>query len=149
VSLYTPGQTPTVRRTIHDEHILATHSICSTRRELFSWLAALFTFALGAAAGDLAAEKLDLGDWKSVLLFAEIIGVAALAHVSLKLGSVLTFWIVSVLTRLLGASIGDVLSQDKDTGSLALGTLRTSALFLVAILGAVLYLSATARHQSA
>lgn len=129
------------------EKTLSIHSILTTRREMFYWLAVLFTFALGTAAGDLVAEGLKLGYWKSALMFAGLIGVVSLAHVYLKLGGILAFWIAYILTRPLGASIGDFMSQDKDVGGLALGTLGTSAIFMVAILAVVIYLSVTKKDQ--
>jgi len=129
------------------EKTLSIHSILTTRREVFYWLAVLFTFALGTAAGDLVAEGLDLGYWKSALMFAGLIGLVSLAHVYLKLGGILAFWIAYILTRPLGASIGDYMSQDKDAGGLALGTLGTSAIFLTAILAVVIYLSVTKKDQ--
>ena len=129
------------------EKTLSIHSILTTRRETFYWLAVLFTFALGTAAGDLVAEGLKLGYWKSALLFAGLIGAVSLAHVYLRLGGILAFWIAYILTRPLGASIGDFMSQDKDVGGLALGTLGTSAIFMVAILAVVVYLSVTKKDQ--
>lgn len=129
------------------EGTLSIHSIRTARREGFYWLAVLFTFALGTAAGDLVAEGLNLGYWKSALLFAGLIGATALAHVALRLNGILAFWIAYILTRPLGASIGDYLSQDRDVGGLALGTLKTSALFMAAILAVVIYLAVTRRDQ--
>jgi len=129
------------------EKTLSIHSVLTTRREVFYWLAVLFTFALGTAAGDLVAEGLNLGYWKSALMYAGLIGLVSLAHVYLNLGGVLAFWIAYILTRPLGASIGDYLSQDKDAGGLALGTLGTTALFLTAILAVVIYLSVTRKDQ--
>ncbi len=70
------------------EHTLSIHSIFTARREAFYWLAVLFTFALGTATGDLLAEKLALGYLNSVLLFAGVIALIALAHVYLKLGNI-------------------------------------------------------------
>ncbi|CAM3461071.1 Membrane-anchored protein [Deinococcus saxicola] len=131
------------------ERTLSIHSIFTARREAFYWLAVLFTFALGTATGDLLAEKLQLGYLNSVLLFAGVITLAALAHVYLKLGSILTFWIVYILTRPLGASIGDFLSQAKTDGGLGLGTTVTSFIFLAAILAVVSYLAVTRRDQVA
>ncbi|CAM3418364.1 Membrane-anchored protein [Deinococcus saxicola] len=129
------------------ERTLSIHSIFTARREAFYWLAVLFTFALGTATGDLLAEKLQLGYLNSVLLFAGVIALTALAHVYLKLGSILTFWIIYILTRPLGASIGDFLSQAKVDGGLGLGTTVTSAIFLAAILAVVGYLAVTRRDQ--
>ncbi|MDV6374882.1 COG4705 family protein [Deinococcus arenicola] len=131
------------------EGTLSIHSIFTARREAFYWLAVLFTFALGTATGDLVAEKLQLGYLNSVLMFGGIIVLAALAHVYLKLGSILTFWTVYILTRPLGASIGDFLSQTKGDGGLGLGTTATSLIFLAAILAVVSYLAVTRRDQVA
>ncbi|GHF61691.1 putative membrane-anchored protein [Deinococcus metalli] len=131
------------------EGTLSIHSIFTARREAFYWLAVLFTFALGTATGDLVAEQLQLGYFVSVGLFAGLIVLAALAHVYLKLDGILTFWIVYILTRPLGASIGDSLSQAKADGGLGLGTTATSGIFLLAILGVVSYLAVTRRDQVA
>ncbi len=127
------------------EKTLSIHSIFTTKREAFYWLAVLFTFALGTAAGDLVAEGLNLGYWKSALMFAGMIGAVGLAHVFLKLPGIPTFWIAYILTRPLGASIGDFLSQDKTDGGLQLGTFVTSGVFLVAILAVVIFLTLTKR----
>src|SRR4051794_19614518 len=129
------------------ERTLSIHTIYTTRREAFYWLAVLFTFALGTAAGDLVAEGLDLGYLTSAVIFGALIGLVAIAHFGLKVNAVLAFWIAYILTRPLGASIGDYLSQDRDEGGLALGTVTTSAIFLVTILALVIYLSVTRSDQ--
>ena len=116
------------------ERTLSIHTIYSTRREAFYWLAVLFTFALGTAAGDLTAERLSIGYALSALMFAGMIAAVAVGHYRLRMNAVLAFWIAYILTRPLGASIGDYLSQPKADGGLGLGTVVTSALFLTAIL---------------
>ncbi len=123
------------------------HSIVTTLREAFYWLAILFTFALGTAAGDLTAEKLDLGYLVSLLLFAGLIAVVTIAHYRFKLNAVLAFWMAYIFTRPLGASIGDYLSQARDDGGMGLGTTMTSALFLLTILGLVVYLTLTRKDE--
>ncbi|ROS30579.1 hypothetical protein [Cellulomonas sp. PhB150] len=127
------------------EGTLSIHAITTPRREAYYWLAILFTFALGTAAGDLLAEKLGLGYLASALLFAAAIGAVALAHYRFGLGAVLSFWMAYILTRPLGASIGDLLSQSRADGGLGLGTTVTSVVFLAAIAGTVVYLTATRR----
>jgi len=129
------------------ERSLSIHSIYTTKREGFYWSAILFTFALGTAAGDLVAEQLSLGYWRSALLFAAVIGLVVAAWRYSHLNAVLAFWVAYVLTRPLGASIGDYLSQPKDVGGLALGTAATSAIFLTTILGVVFYLVRTKQDQ--
>jgi uncharacterized membrane-anchored protein len=131
------------------ERTLSMHSIVTTRREAFYWLAILFTFALGTAAGDLSAEKLDLGYGVSIGIFGAIIALIAFAHYALKANAILTFWLAYILTRPLGASIGDEMSQhDHKYGGLGLGTTHTSYIFLGAILALVIYLSVTRRDQT-
>ncbi|MER6979855.1 hypothetical protein [Streptomyces carpinensis] len=125
------------------ERTLSIHHIDTAGRESFYWLAVLFTFALGTAAGDLVSERLALGYWLSAALFALTIAAVAVAHFALGLNAVWSFWIAYVLTRPLGASIGDYLSQPSGDGGLGLGTVVTSALFLMVILGLVVYLVAT------
>jgi len=130
------------------EGTLSIHSIDSTEREAFYWLAILFTFALGTAAGDLLAEKLSLGYFNSLLLFTAMIAAVAVAWRYLDLNAVVAFWMVYILTRPLGASTGDYLSQDKVNGGLALGTTVTSLVFLGAILGVVVYMTMRERRSS-
>jgi uncharacterized membrane-anchored protein len=129
------------------EKTLSIHSIVTRRREAFYWLAILFTFALGTAAGDLVAERLGVGYWLSALLFAALIGAVAVSHLVFKANAILTFWIAYVLTRPLGASLGDGFSQARADGGLGLGTTVTSAIFLVTILAVVWYLSVSKRDQ--
>ena len=131
------------------EHTLSIHSIVTSRREGFYWLAILFTFALGTAAGDLVGEKLSLGYGVSIVLFAAAIVIVAGAHFAGRIGAVLAFWLAYILTRPLGASIGDFLSQsDPKAGGLGLGTTGTSYIFLACILALVTYLSITKRDQT-
>ncbi|MFI6626043.1 hypothetical protein [Streptomyces sp. NPDC050528] len=125
------------------EGTLSIHSIDTTGREAYYWLAVLFTFALGTAAGDLVSERMNLGYWLAATLFALAIGAVAIAHRALGLGAVVSFWIAYVLTRPLGASIGDYLSQPTGDGGIGLGTVVTSALFLAVILGLVVHLAVT------
>jgi uncharacterized membrane-anchored protein len=131
------------------ERTLSIHSIVTTRREAFYWLAILFTFALGTAAGDLLAEKADLGYGVSIAIFAAAIAFIAAGHYAARWDAVLSFWLAYILTRPLGASIGDELSQNSHKyGGLGLGTTGTSTIFLGCILMLVLYLTITKRDQT-
>ncbi|WP_064457646.1 COG4705 family protein [Streptomyces hygroscopicus] len=123
------------------ERTLSIHSVDTTGRESFYWLAVLFTFALGTAAGDLVSERMNLGYWLSAVLFALAIAAVAVARFALGLDAVWSFWIAYVLTRPLGASVGDYLAQPTGDGGLGLGTVVTSALFLTVIVGLVGFLS--------
>jgi uncharacterized membrane-anchored protein len=122
------------------ERTLSIHTIVTTRRELFYWAAILFTFALGTAAGDLATEALSLGFNVGVLAFGVLIGVIAAAYY-IGANEVLTFWLAYILTRPLGASLGDLLSQSREYGGLGLGTTYTSLAFLTVIVALVVLAS--------
>ncbi|MDT5043595.1 MAG: hypothetical protein QOE51_4580 [Actinoplanes sp.] len=115
------------------EGTLAITSIDTPRREGFYWGAILTTFALGTAAGDLATEALSLGFRNGTMIFGSLILITWLANRS-GAGQVLTFWIAYVLTRPLGASLGDLLTQAKDFGGLDLGASTTSLLFFAVII---------------
>ena len=123
------------------ERTLSIHTIVTRTRELFYWTAILFTFALGTAAGDLVAESMNLGYGVSALLFGGMIIAVAIAHYGLRMNAVLAFWLAYILTRPLGASLGDLLSQPSADGGIGLGTVVTSGLFLAAIASLVLFLT--------
>ena len=128
------------------EKTLSIHSIFTRRREAFYWLAILFTFALGTASGDLMAEGLALGYSTTGFIIAGLIALFAIGW-KLKLNPVLSFWLIYILTRPLGASIGDYLSQPGSHGGLGLGATMTSYLFLGGIAVLVAYLSITKRDM--
>ena len=129
------------------ERTLSIHSITTRRREAFYWLTILFTFALGTAVGDLIAEGLSLGYLVSALLFAAAIALVGLAYRFANLNAILAFWVAYILTRPLGASLGDFLAQPLGDGGLGLGTVGTSAIFLTAILGLIISLTLTQRKE--
>jgi uncharacterized membrane-anchored protein len=131
------------------ERTLSIHSIVTTRREAFYWLAILFTFSLGTAAGDLVAEKFSLGYGPSIAIWGGAIAAITAARFGLRANAVAAFWFAYILTRPLGASIGDFMSQHSHTyGGLGLGTTGTSYIFLGCILALVVFLSVTKRDQT-
>ncbi|MFE5835251.1 hypothetical protein [Arthrobacter sp. NPDC056493] len=122
------------------ERTLSIHSIVTVPREAFYWLAVLVTFALGTALGDWTLELTGWGPGVSVLLPLVLIGIVT-ALWRFGANPVLAFWIAYILTRPLGANIGDWLGLTAPEGGLGLGTLTTSIIFLAAILATVVYLS--------
>ncbi|MEQ1506034.1 MAG: hypothetical protein ABMB14_27630 [Myxococcota bacterium] len=129
------------------ERTLSIHSIDTAPREAFYWLAILFTFALGTAAGDWVAEGLGVGFWQSAVLFATLMAAVTGAWRFLRLPPVPAFWAVYILTRPLGASIGDLLSQAPEDGGLGLGTVVTSGVFLAVIAAVVVFLTVTGKDR--
>jgi uncharacterized membrane-anchored protein len=126
------------------ERTLSIHTIVTTRRELFYWAAILLTFALGTAAGDLATEALGLGFNVGVVAFGALAAIGAANYLGANV--VLTFWLAYILTRPLGASLGDLLSQARAYGGLGLGTVYTSIGFLTVIVVLVAFISFEARR---
>lgn len=124
----------------HRERTLSINTIVTRRRELFYWAAILCTFALGTAAGDLATEALGLGFKLGVVVFGAMIAAVTVAY-CLGANSVLCFWLAYILTRPLGASLGDLLSQSREYGGLGLGSVYTSVGFLTLIILLVAFLS--------
>ncbi|MEH1876859.1 COG4705 family protein [Nostoc sp.] len=124
-----------------NEKTLAMHSINTVKRELFYWVAVLFTFALGTATGDLLAEALKVGYAQSALIFGASIAIIATGYYYFRMNAVLAFWLAYILTRPLGASMGDLLSQSVTNGGFGFGTVGTSMLFLSIIASLVIYLS--------
>lgn len=126
------------------ERTLSIHSITTLPRELFYWLAILVTFALGTAAGDWILALTGWGPGTAVLLPAGLI-VAVVIGWRLGANAVLSFWLAYILTRPLGANLGDWLGFPPDQQGLGLGTAITSVIFLAAILATVVYLTITRR----
>ncbi len=127
------------------ERTLSVHTIVTSKREAFYWLAILFTFALGTSAGDFLSEQLELGYLAALGIFAGAIVVVAVLHFGLRMNAILSFWLAYILTRPLGASIGDYLASPTGEGGLGLGTNLTSIIFLSAILALVVFLAISKR----
>ena len=131
------------------ERTLSIHEVFTFRREAFYWLAILFTFALGTAAGDLIAEKFALGYLATGILFGMVIASLFAGYMFLGLDGLWTFWLCYIFTRPLGASFGDLLSQPHDYGGLGLGTTVTSLAFLAVIVVTVGWMTLRRRRAAA
>ncbi|MFI6254281.1 hypothetical protein [Streptomyces sp. NPDC051016] len=129
------------------ERTLSIHSVTTLSRESFYWLTVLVTFALGTATGDWTLELTGWSPGVSVLL---PLGLIAAITLLWRFGAnpMLSFWLAYILTRPLGANIGDWLASPKvaqpgEPTGLALGTFTTSLIFLGLILATVIYLTVT------
>jgi uncharacterized membrane-anchored protein len=131
------------------EKTLSVHTIYTFGREFYYWLAILFTFSLGTSGGDLLSERLGLGYALSGAMFAAGIAVIYGLYRARVVGEVLAFWIAYILTRPLGASIGDLLTQERKDGGLGLGTIPVSAVFLLLILVLVVKLTRDEKRRLA
>jgi uncharacterized membrane-anchored protein len=128
------------------EKTLSVRSILTVRQEAFYWTAVFLTFALGTVAADYLSEILGVGYGHATLLCGIAIALVALAHRFWKLNAIVAFWIVYILTRPFGASVGDLLSQSVSHGGLGLGARYTNAIFSAVIVLLIAYLTAAGRR---
>ncbi len=128
------------------ERTLDIHSIVTPRREVFYWLAVIFTFAMGTALGDLFATTFHLGYLASAFVFTALICVPLVAW---RLGAnpVLTFWVAYILTRPIGASFADFFGMPKDISGMGFGHGAVSIVTLILVLASVAYLSRSGIDQ--
>jgi uncharacterized membrane-anchored protein len=124
------------------EKTLSIHTVYRGRRELFYWATVIATFALGTAAGDLTASTLRLGYFPSMVLFAVLFALPALAYLWFGLNEVVAFWFAYIMTRPLGASFADWLGKPY-LGGLGLGDAKVSVVLTILIIVFVGYLTVT------
>jgi uncharacterized membrane-anchored protein len=128
-------------------------SINSRKAEAFYWLTILFSQTLGTALGDWFADPetgLGLGYEKSALIFAARIVIVGALYLWTKVSRTVLFWAAFILTRPLGAIVGDLLDKPHATGGLALSRYTASAVLAAFILIAVAVLphpSASPRNE--
>ena len=122
-----------------EEGTLSIHSINTSKREAWYWVVILLAFALGTGVGDLISEHFALGYDNALMLFAGMIATVSVAYYVFKLNAVVAFWFAYVLTRPLGASLGDYMIQSPDDGGLGISMLTVNVAFLSAIMALVAY----------
>jgi uncharacterized membrane-anchored protein len=120
------------------EGSLSIHSVFTWRREAFYWATVLFTFCLGTAVGDMTADTFQWGFLVSGFIFTIAILVPAIGYQYFKFNDVFAFWFAYILTRPLGASFADWLSQSPKRGGVGFGANWISlvlTLVIVALVG--------------
>lgn len=130
----------------YEEGTLDFKTIFTRRREAFYWMAILLTFALGTASGDLISEALN-SYLIATCVFAGAIAAVYILYKFVHVNGVFCFWVVYILTRPLGASIGDLICGDKDSGGLGAGYTIPSIVFLVLIIIMTTYLYISVRKE--
>ncbi|MBA3815835.1 MAG: hypothetical protein H0X29_04810 [Parachlamydiaceae bacterium] len=106
-------------------------NITSSKVELFYWVTILFSNTLGTALGDFLADSSGLGYEGGALVFAALLALIAAAYYYTKISRTLLFWMAFILTRPLGATLGDLLTKPHPHGGLDLGRFNSS--FVIAI----------------
>jgi uncharacterized membrane-anchored protein len=128
---------------------ISVDQVTSRKAEVFYWVAILFSNTLGTALGDFLADDSGLGFAGGAALLATLIGAIALAHFFTRLSKVGLFWAAFVLTRPLGATVGDLLTKPRDHGGLALGTLNASLVLVSILVAAVVWQTVRQRREEA
>ncbi len=123
------------------EHSLSIHSINNDKREIFYWLIVLTTFALGTGVGDTVSEYLNFGYLHSLILFGSIFILSGILYYFKIISGVLAFWIAFIVTRPIGASLGDLFIQSPKNGGFGISVGAINIIFFIVIIASVLYLT--------
>ena len=124
-----------------EEGTLSIHQITNNRREVFYWLIVLTTFALGTGVGDTVSELLDFGYLNSLILFGSIFIIAGGLFYTKVLDGVTAFWIAFIVTRPIGASLGDLFIQLPQDGGMGISVGIINITFFTVIIAIVSYLT--------
>ncbi|HUO35276.1 MAG TPA: hypothetical protein VMU43_09815 [Candidatus Acidoferrum sp.] len=123
---------------------IAVDIVTTPKNEIFYWVTILVSNTLGTALGDFTASTAGMGFERGALIFAGLIALVAAAHFLTRLPGSVLFWSAYVLTRPLGATLGDTLTKPHQEGGLALGRIASS---LVITLLMILVISATSLRK--
>ncbi len=116
-------------------------NITNRRDEVFYWLTILVSNTLGTALGDFTADTtgLGLGFGGGALVFTGLLGLIAAAHFFTKLPAAVLFWAAYILTRPLGATLGDTLTKPPDHGGLGLSRIASSLVIAAVMVAGILW----------
>jgi uncharacterized membrane-anchored protein len=117
---------------------ISVDSVKSPKSEMFYWITIMFSQTLGTALGDWTADSAGFGYAGSAVIFGGLIGVVAALHFWTKISKTILFWAAFILTRPLGAVVGDLLDKPYDHGGLALSRYSAS-IVLFLFIGACIY----------
>ena len=123
-------------------------TISSPKAEMFYWVTIMFSQTLGTALGDWSADTAGLGYAGGAVLFSSLLVVVAGAYFSTRISRTVLFWAAFILTRPLGAVVGDFLDKPLDHGGLALDRFAASAVLLIFIVLAIVIIPQRAARQS-
>jgi uncharacterized membrane-anchored protein len=116
---------------------IAVATVTSPRIEAFYWTAILFSQTLGTTLGDWMADSNGLGYERGALVFGAALVLVAAAYLFTNTSRTLLFWSAFILTRPLGATVGDFLDKPASAGGLAIGRFDVSAVLVVLIIGLI------------
>jgi uncharacterized membrane-anchored protein len=129
---------------------ISVDTVASPRIEMFYWTTILFSQTLGTALGDWMADTNDLGYERGVLVFAAGLVVIAAAYVWTNVSRTQLFWSAFILTRPLGATIGDFFDKPVADGGMAFGRFYASAILAALMVACIVFLPQRAgKHPGA
>ncbi len=112
---------------------VAVDTVSSPKSEMFYWITIMFSQTLGTALGDWTADTAGLGYGGGAIVFGALLAVIALAYFRTKISHTLLFWAAFILTRPLGAVVGDFLDKPISNGGLELSRYSASAVLFLLI----------------
>jgi len=118
---------------------ISVNTVASPRIEMFYWTAILFSQTLGTALGDWMADTNGLGYERGALVFAGALVVVAATYFFTNISRTLLFWSAFILTRPLGATVGDFLDKPKADGGLSFGRFDASAVLVALIVALIVF----------
>jgi uncharacterized membrane-anchored protein len=127
---------------------VAVDTISSPKAEMFYWITIMFSQTLGTALGDWTADTAGLGYMGGAIVFSILLGAVCAAYFWTKISRTLLFWAAFILTRPLGAVVGDFLDKPTNSGGLALSRYSASAALIAIIIGCILFFSQRAGKKS-
>lgn len=113
-------------------------TVSSPREEMFYWITIMFSQTLGTALGDWTADTAGLGYGGGAIVFGSLLALVAAAYYWTRISRTILFWAAFILTRPLGAVVGDFLDKPVNAGGLALSRYAASIALLVFIVGCIL-----------
>jgi uncharacterized membrane-anchored protein len=116
-------------------------TIASPKAEIFYWVTILFSNTLGTALGDFLSDDSGLGFGGGALVFAGSLVLLAAVYFLTQTSRTLLFWMVFILTRPLGATLGDLLTKPYAEGGFDLSRISSSAIIAISIIGCILFTS--------
>ena len=109
---------------------VAVDSVSSPKSEMFYWITIMFSQTLGTALGDWTSDSMDFGYLWSVAIFGSMLAVIAVCHYHTRISRTILFWSAFILTRPLGAVVGDFLDKPIKEGGLALSRFTASGVLI-------------------
>jgi uncharacterized membrane-anchored protein len=127
---------------------VAINTVSSPKAEMFYWLTIIFSQTLGTALGDWTADTAGLGYEGGAMVFSMLLALLVVAYFYTKISHVILFWAAFILTRPLGAVVGDYLDKPVTSGGLALSRYSASAALLLFIIGSLMIFPQKAASKS-